>query len=63
MKSPGIVDVTSMQPIVKSKEQAINKMDTNQTATDSLKEIRMILNQHKYPAFNNTKQLVRIIGL
>lgn len=35
----------------------------NQTATGSIKKIRMILNQHKYPVFNNTKQLVRITGL
>ena len=57
----GSSDLTS-QPTVKSREQAINKMAMNQTATGSLKEIR-ILNQHKYPVFNAAKQLVRIIGL
>lgn len=67
MESTGLImfylPAYSKKGEVKSRERAINKMATNQTATGSLKEIRMISNQHKYPVFNNTKQLVRIIGL
>lgn len=62
-RSPLASSDLTFQPTVKSREQVINKMAMNQTATGSLKKIRMILNQHKYPVFNNTKQLVRIIGL